>query len=122
MTAPRPARIVEPVRDATDIVDRLRALAVDAEQAKRRARDLSDIEDVLVTGYAGALSGEARMMRLEQELDELVDAAAPDRRGCDLPQLVREHRALERSITHLRAALARLHARFVALGGAAPRS
>lgn len=121
MAAPRPARIVEAVRDARDIVDRLRALAADAEQAEQRASDLSDIEDVLATGYAGALSGEARMLRLERELDELIDTAA-DGRGRDVRQLVGERRALERSIAQLRAALARLHAHFVALGGAVPRS
>jgi hypothetical protein len=108
------------MQDATDLVERLDALAARASDAERRGLELGELEDVLTVGYAGALSGEARMMRLEEQLDELLDTA-DERRAHNLRLVVREHRKLERSVARLRAALARLQARFVALGGAAPR-
>jgi hypothetical protein len=104
----------------TDLLERLDALAARALDAERQRLGLRELEDVLTVGYAGALSGEARMMRLEEQLDELLDT--PDeRRARDLRRVVSEHRSLERSVGGLRAALARLQARFVALGGAVPR-
>lgn len=104
----------------TDLLERLDALATRASDAERRRLGLRELEDVLTVGYAGALSGEARMMRLEEQLDELLDTADV-RRARDLRLVVREHRSLERSVGRLRAALARLQVRFVALGGATPR-
>jgi hypothetical protein len=104
----------------TDLLERLDALAARALDAERQRLGLRELEDVLTVGYAGALSGEARMMRLEEQLDELLDTA-DERRARDLRQVVSEHRSLERSVGGLRAALARLQARFVALGGAVPR-
>ena len=104
----------------TDLLERLDALATRASDAERQRLGLRELEDMLTAGYAGALSGEARMMRLEEQLDELLDAA-DERRARDLRLVVREHRSLERSVGGLRAALARLQDRFVALGGAAPR-
>jgi hypothetical protein len=108
------------MQDATDLVERLDALAARAADAVRRDLELGQLEDVLTVGYVGALSGEARMMRLEEQLDELFDTA-DERRARDLRLVVREHRSLERSVAGLRATLARLQVRFVALGGAAPR-
>ncbi len=108
------------MQSPTDLLERLDALAARASDAERRDLELGQLEDVLTVGYAGALSGEARMMRLEEQLDELLDAA-DERRARDLRLVVREHRSLERSVGGLRAALARLQARFVALGGAVPR-
>lgn len=108
------------MQDGTDIVDRLDALSARAEHASQPASALSELEDLLSVGYAGALTGEARMMRLEQELAELLDTADGNR-ARDLRLIVREHRSLERSVAQLRATLARLQAQFVALGGAAPR-
>lgn len=109
------------MQDAADLVERLDALAAHATEAERLTPGLQQLEDVLSVGYAGALSGEARMMRLEQELDELLDTA-DEHRARDLRLIIREHRSLERSVARLRASLARLQAQFVALGGAAPRS
>ena len=120
MAEPRPARKVGPVRPAPDLIDRLQALTVRVERAQRRSGELADLEDVLTTGYAGALSGEARMIRLERQLDDLLDTAAEDR-ARELRLIVREHRVLERAVAELRSALARLQADVVALGAAAPR-
>lgn len=106
---------------AIDLVERLDALAARASDAERRDLELRELEDVLSVGYVGALSGEARMMRLEEQLGELLDTA-DERRARDLRLVVREHRSLERSVARLRTSLARLQIRFVALGGAAPRS
>ena len=107
------------MQDADDLVDRLDALSARAEGALRLAERLSELEDVLSVGYVGALSGEARMMRLEQALEELLDTA-DDARARDLRRIVGEHGSLERSVARLRTTLAQVHARFVALGGAAP--
>ena len=105
----------------TDLLERLDALVARASDAERRDPGLRELEDVLSVGYAGALAGEARMLRLEEQLGELLDTA-DERRARDLRLIVREHRSLERSVGRLRDALARLQARFVALGGAAPRA
>jgi hypothetical protein len=112
--------MVRRVHDATGLVDRLDSLADRVEQAGRGPAGISDLEDLLATGYAGALAGEVRMMRLERQLEELLDSAAHDR-ARELRLIVREQRALERAVGELRAALARLQAHFVALGGAALR-
>lgn len=109
--------MVPRVHDASDLVDRLDALADRVERAGQGAGGVSDLEDLLATGYAGALSGEARMMRLERRLEELLETAA-DARARELRLIVREQRALERAVGELRATLARLQAQFVALGGA----
>ena len=108
------------VRLTTDLLEQLDALVARASDAERRDLGLPELEDVLTVGYAGALSGEARMMRLEEQLAKLL-ATADERGARDLRLVVREHRSLERSVGRLRDALARLQARFVALGGAAPR-
>lgn len=105
---------------ASELLERLDALVDRASDAERHDLGLHELEDVLTVGYAGALSGEARMMRLEEQLDELLDTA-DERRARDLRLVVREHRSLERAVGRLRAALARLQSRFVALGGATPR-
>jgi hypothetical protein len=120
MAVGEPARIVDRVHEAADLIDRLDALAARAERTERRAADLAEVEDMLATGYSGALSGEARMMRLEQKLDELLATAMEDR-ARELRLIVREHRALERSVAQLRMVLARLQAQFVVLGSTAPR-
>ena len=108
------------MQDGADLVERIDTLTACAEQAERRSVPLSELEDVLSVGYAGALAAEARMMKLEQELDDLLDAA-DDHRARDLRLIVREHRSLEGSVARLRAVLARLQAEFVTLGGAALR-
>jgi hypothetical protein len=87
------------MQSASDLLERLDALAARASDAERRGLELGELEDMLSVGYAGVLSGEARMRRHDEPLDEL-----------------------ERAVARLRAALARLQVRFVALGGAAPRS
>jgi hypothetical protein len=78
---------------------------------------LAEIEDVLSEGYASALAGEARMFKLEERLDDLLDSG-DESRARELRLIVREHRAAERSVATLRSALAGLHSEFVALGGA----
>lgn len=108
------------MRDAPQLADRLHALAARAERTQRRAGGLTELEDILATGYARALAGEARMMQLEEALDDLLDGAA-ENRARELRLLVAEHRALERAVSELRSVLARLQADFVALGGAAAR-
>ena len=108
------------MHDATELTDRLDALAARVERVQRGSEGLAELEDVLATGYAGALSGEARMMRLEEALEDLLDTAA-ENRAHELRRLVGEQRALGRAVAELRSALARLQADFVALGGAAPR-
>jgi hypothetical protein len=120
MAVGEPVRIVDRVQQAPDLIQRLDALAARAERTERRAADLAEVEDTLTVGYSGALSGEARMMRLEQKLDELLATAMEDR-ARELRLIVQEHRALERSVAQLRVVLARLQAQFVVLGGASPR-
>jgi hypothetical protein len=78
---------------------------------------LAEIEDVLSEGYATALSREARLIRLEEQLDDLLDSG-DESRARELRLIVRQHRATERTVAILRSALAELHAEFVALGGA----
>ena len=93
--------------------------ALVARAARSRGDDelLVEIEDVLSDGYTVALSGEARMVQLEEELDSLLNSA-DRRRARELRMLLTEHRATERSVATLRSMLARLHQEFVALGGA----
>jgi hypothetical protein len=102
------------------LVDRVDTLIARAENAERLQVPLSELEDLLSVGYAGALAGEARMMKLEQELDDLLDTA-DDHRARDLRLIVREHRSLERAVARLRTTLERLQTAFVALGGAGAR-
>jgi hypothetical protein len=109
------------MRERAELVDRLDTLTARAEHVEPLASRLSELEDVLTVGYAGALAGEARMMKLEQELDDLLDTAHEDRARA-LRLIVREHRSLEHSVARLRTTLARLQTEFVALGGGTPRS
>src|SRR4051812_3160279 len=81
---------------------------------------LAALEDALGRGYAEALSGEARMVRLEEQLERLMDTAEANRVR-DFRELIREHSAIERSVARLRSALAATHGDFVALGGARVR-
>jgi hypothetical protein len=102
-------------------------LLTDVESLRGRARYVETdaeliglIEDALTQGYAEALSGEARMMRLEERLDRLLDTA-DERRVSEFGELVREHRAIEDGVGRLRAALAAMQRDFVAMGGARVR-
>jgi hypothetical protein len=99
------------------LLEQIDALAARAARSHADDKLLVEIEDVLSDGYTVALSGEARMVRLEEQLDALLDSG-DEGRARELRMLVREHRATERSVAMLRSMLARLHYDFVALGGA----
>jgi hypothetical protein len=103
--------------DYAILLERIEVLVARADRSSGDPDLLAQIEEMLSYGYSLALSGEARMVRLEEQLDELVDSG-DEGRARELRMLVRQHRAVERSVGRLRAALARLHGRFVALGGA----
>jgi hypothetical protein len=99
------------------VLEQIDALVARAACSRGDDRLLGEIEDALSAGYTVALSGEARMVRLEGQLDALLESR--DRgRTAELRTLVAEHRATERSVATLRSMLARLHGEFVALGGA----
>jgi hypothetical protein len=103
--------------DAYAMLERIDALAVRAAHSRGDHELLVEIEDVLSDGYTVALAGEARMVRLEEQLEALVDSG-DEGRARELRRLVREHRTIERSVAALRSMLARLHREFVSLGGA----
>jgi len=99
------------------LLKRIDALVARSARSRGDEELLVEIEHVLSDGYTVALSGEARMIRLEEELDSLLSSG--DRsRARDLRMLLTEHRSTERSVATLRSMLARLHHEFVALGGA----
>jgi hypothetical protein len=99
------------------LLEQIDALAARAARSCGDDKLLVEIEEVLSGGYTVALSGEARMIRLEEQLDSLLDSGAKGR-ARELRMLVSEHRATERSVATLRSMLARLHREFIALGGA----
>lgn len=99
------------------LLEQIDALVARAARSRGDGELLVEIEDVLSEGYSVALSGEARMVRLEEELDSLLNSGEK-RRARELRTLLTEHRATERSVATLRSMLARLHHEFVALGGA----
>jgi hypothetical protein len=103
--------------DSAILVEQIDALAARAERSFGDSGLLAQIEGMLSDGYTFALSGEARMIRLDEQLDALLNSA-DEGRARELRTLMREHRAIEQSIELLRAALAGLHREFVALGGA----
>ena len=92
-------------------------LTARARRASSNPTLLDEIEDLLSQGYAEALSGEARMVALEERLDEILDTG-DESRARELRLVVREHRDVEGTVARLRRALAELHGDFVALGGA----
>jgi AcrR family transcriptional regulator len=98
------------------LLEQIEALIARAARSRGDDELLEEIEDVLSDGYTVALSGEARMVRLEEELDSLLNSG-DRRRARELRMLLTEHRAAERSVATLRSMLARLHHDFVALGG-----
>jgi hypothetical protein len=99
------------------LIERLERLAVRADSSSGDAELLAEIEDALSAGYADALSGEGRLVQLEDRLDALLNSSG-EARAEELRRIVTEHRALERSVARLRAALEPLRRQFVALGGA----
>jgi hypothetical protein len=103
--------------DAAPLLDRITALTSHARRATSDPALLAEIEDVLSRGYTDALSGEARMVALEERLDEILDTG-DEMRARELRLVVREHRAVESTVARLRRALSELHGDFVALGGA----
>jgi hypothetical protein len=105
------------MHDPAPLLDRIRALTARARRASSDQVLLVEIEDLLSQGYAEALSGEARMVALEERLDEILDTG-DESRARELRLVVREHRDVEGTVARLRRALAELHGDFVALGGA----
>jgi hypothetical protein len=105
------------MHDSAPLLDRIAALTVRARHSSSHAALLAEIEDLLSQGYTEALSGEARMVALEEQLDEILDAG-DETRARELRLVVREHRAVEGAVAQLRRALSELHGDFVALGGA----
>jgi hypothetical protein len=105
------------MRDYGDLIERLEQLAARADRSSGDAALLAELEDALSVGYAGALSGEGRLVQLEERLAALL-ATSGEERAPELRRIVSEHRALERSVARLRAALEPLRRQFVALGGA----
>jgi hypothetical protein len=98
------------------LLNRVEALAGRADDAVDRRALLPEMEDALSEGYAAALAGEARLVRLEERLDVLLEPGV-EQRAAELLDLLREHRALEGSVVSLRTALSRVHRDFVLLGG-----
>jgi hypothetical protein len=105
------------MHDCAPLLDRIDALTRRARRATSDPALLAEIEDLLSRGYADALSGEARMVALEERLDEILDTG-DEARARELRLVVREHRAVEGTVARLRRALSELHGDFVALGGA----
>jgi biotin synthase-related radical SAM superfamily protein len=104
----------------SEILGRIAALRAEAEHGGRGPEMVETIEVALSDGYAHALAGEAQLMRLENDLQRVMDAAEPGRAE-EVGRIVREHRSIERSVARLREALAAMHDDFVMLGGARPR-
>jgi hypothetical protein len=106
----------EAMEDLQALHDRLDALC---ERAARRGDDaavMAEMNDLLSEGYARALLAEARLIALEERLtDRIADLSAG--RVEEVRLLAGEHRAAERAVTRLRARLADVHERFLALGG-----
>jgi hypothetical protein len=105
------------MHDSASLLDRIAALTTRARLSASNPALLAEIEDLLSQGYADALSGEARMVALEERLDEILDAG-DETRARELRLVVREHRDVEGAVARLRRALSELHGDFVALGGA----
>ena len=112
-----PARpIVAPMQEFAALLARIDSLTARTAQSSGEA-PLREIEHLLSEGYAEALAGEARLVRLEHALEELLDGG-DESRARELRELVRDYRQLERAVAALRSALAAMHGEFVALGGA----
>lgn len=110
----------EAVGDYDDLLGRIAAMRERTRTAHVGTALLEEIEAVLCEGYAEALLGEGRLVRLEGRLDEILDRG-DESRASELRLIVREHRTVEAAVTRLRAALAAIHDEFVALGGARAR-
>jgi hypothetical protein len=106
------------VADYTHLLDRIATLRERSRTAAVGAEEmLVEIEAVLCDGYAEALAGEGRLVRLEERLDEILDRG-DESRARELRVIVRDHRDVEAAVLRLRSALAGMHDEFVALGGA----
>lgn len=79
---------------------------------------LHEMEDVLASGYASALEGDARCRRLRRRLDALADAVAEEGVASEVRRLTLEHRTVEESTRRLRARLESVRRLFIELGGA----
>ena len=71
-------------------------------------RLIHEMEDLLATGYAYALAGDARSRHLRRRLDALADDVADEGMAAEMRRLTLEQRALEDSVRELRARLASL--------------
>jgi hypothetical protein len=93
-------------------IDRLLA------RADRRvdAQLLGEMEDVLATGYAYALAGDAGCRRLHRRLDALTEDIADEGVAAEVRRLTLEQRALEDATQKLRARLASMRELVIALG------
>jgi chromosome segregation ATPase len=103
--------------DLAQLQSRIEALSARLQRTSGGAGTLEEIEDALSRGYAAALRGEAHLVKLEEQLNDLLDSG-DETRALELRLLVREHSSIERSVSRLRSALAAMHDMFVALGGA----
>jgi hypothetical protein len=109
------------VADYDDLLRRIGVLRERSRTAQVGTSLLDEIEAVLCEGYAEALQGEGRLVRLEGRLDDILDCG-DESRARELRLIVREHRAVEAAVVRLRTALAAIHDEFVALGGARVRA
>jgi|1185.fasta_scaffold966380_1 hypothetical protein len=103
--------------DHSDLLARIADLRRAAERGDRGLALVEAVEATLSEGYASALAGEAQLMRLEEDLEAMVDAAEPST-ALDVGRVIREHRSVEHAVARLRAALAGMYNDFLMLGGA----
>ena len=96
----------------TELAQRIEELTARAGAAQRARPPLDELDDLLSAGYACALAGEARIRRLAEERDDLLEARGAG--GRDLRDVARDLRTAERAVGRLRAALQRLQPEFAA--------
>ena len=92
---------MSPYRHMELRIDRLLARAA----RHRDAPAAVEMEDLLATGYAYALQGDARCRRLRRRVDELAEDVAAESAAVEMLRLAREQRALEDSTRLLRTRL-----------------
>jgi uncharacterized coiled-coil protein SlyX len=109
------------MQDLRRLHDRIERISQLAGRPAAAPGVIAELNDVLSEGYAEALLAEERLIRLEERLADGIESTGPNRAE-DVRRLATEYRTTTRQVAELRALLAALHERFLALQGAADSS
>jgi hypothetical protein len=98
--------------DFAELGTRIDALCARASAENPDSRLLVEIENLLAEGYLSALHGDQLSRRLQSHFESLVEAGS----GEQLRAVAQEQRLVSESTRRLRAQLATMRERWVALG------